>query len=75
MVFDLAQVITAIGGVIGAIGGIYALWTKYNQDAKKNKKTEYEIEKLKVIEDKKRNKKNEVIMQCLVFGGALGCYA
>lgn len=55
MVFDLAQVITAIGGVIGAIGGIYALWTKYNQDAK-NKKTEYEIEKLKE-EDKKRNKK------------------
>ena len=41
--FDLAQVITAIGGVIGALGGIYALWTKYNQDAK-NKKTEYELE-------------------------------
>ncbi len=55
MEFDLAQVITAIGGVIGALGGIYALWTKYNQDAK-NKKTEYELEKLR-NEDRKRNKK------------------
>lgn len=55
MEFDLAQVITAIGGLIGAIGGIYAYWTKYNQEAK-NKKTEYEIEKLRE-EDKKKNKK------------------
>ena len=65
MEFDLAQVITAIGGVIGAFGGIYALWTKYNQEAK-NKKTEYELEKLR-NEDKKKNKKrNDNSM--LVFG-------
>lgn len=52
---NLAEIITSIGGLIGAFGGIYALWTKYNQEAK-NKKTEYEIEKLKE-EDKKKNKK------------------
>ena len=65
MEFDLAQVITAIGGVIGAFGGIYALWTKYNQEAK-NKKTEYELEKLR-NEDKKRNKKRSD-NSILVFG-------
>lgn len=65
MEFDLAQVITAIGGVIGAFGGIYALWTKYNQDTK-NKKTEYELEKLR-NEDKKRNKKRSD-NSMLVFG-------
>lgn len=65
MEFDLAQVITAIGGLIGAFGGIYALWTKYNQEAK-NKKTEYEIEKLR-NEDKKKNKKRSD-NSMLVFG-------
>lgn len=65
MEFDLAQVITAVGGLIGALGGIYALWTKYNQDAK-NKKTEYELEKLR-NEDKKRNKKRSDNAM-LVFG-------
>ena len=65
MEFDLAQVITAIGGVIGAFGGIYALWTKYNQEAK-NKKTEYELEKLR-NEDKKKNKKRSDNAM-LVFG-------
>ena len=65
MEFDLAQVITAIGGVIGALGGIYALWTKYNQDAK-NKKTEYELEKLR-NEDKRSNKKRSD-NSMLVFG-------
>ena len=65
MGFDLAQVITAIGGLIGAFGGIYALWTKYNQEAK-NKKTEYELEKLR-NEDKKRNKKRSD-NSILVFG-------
>ena len=65
MEFDLAQVITAIGGVIGAFGGIYALWTKYNQEAK-NKKTEYELEKLR-NEDKKKNKKRSD-NSMLVFG-------
>lgn len=65
MEFDLAQVITAIGGVIGAFGGIYALWTKYNQEAK-NKKTDYELEKLR-NEDKKRNKKRSD-NSMLIFG-------
>lgn len=65
MEFDLAQVITAIGGVIGALGGIYALWIKYNQD-EKNKKTEYELEKIR-NEDKKRNKKRSD-NSMLVFG-------
>lgn len=65
MEFDLAQVITAIGGMIGAFGGIYAIWTKYNQEAK-NKKTEYEIEKLR-NEDKKKNKKRSD-NSMLVFG-------
>ena len=56
MEFDLVhQIITAIGGLLGAFGGVYALWTKYNQEAK-NKKTEYEIEKLR-NEDKRKNKK------------------
>lgn len=57
---DLAQVITAIGGIIGAFGGIYALWTKYNQEAK-NKKTEYEIEKLR-LEDKKKIRREVIIL-------------
>ena len=65
MEFDLAQVITAIGGLIGAFGGIYALWTKYNQEAK-NKKTDYELEKLR-NEDKKKNKKRSD-NSMLVFG-------
>ena len=55
MEINIADIIVAIGGVIGAIGGVYAIWTKYNQDAK-NKKTEYEIEKLR-NEDKIKNKR------------------
>jgi hypothetical protein len=39
-------IITAIGGLIGAIGGIYAIWTKYNQDTK-NKETDYKLEKMR----------------------------
>lgn len=52
---NISEIITAVGGLIGALGGIYALWTKYNQEAK-NKRTEYELEKLR-NEDKKKNKK------------------
>ena len=65
MEIDIAQIITAFGGLIGAIGGVYAIWTKYNQEAK-NKKTEYEIEKLKE-EDKKKNKKRSD-NSMLIFG-------
>lgn len=50
-----AEIITSIGGVIGAIGGVYAIWTKYNQE-RRNKMTDYEIEKLR-NEDKRVNKR------------------
>lgn len=43
---DWAEIITAMGGFIGAIGGIYAIWTKYNQDTK-NKETDYKLEKMR----------------------------
>lgn len=62
---DWAAIITAIGGVIGAFGGIYAIWTKYNQDTK-NKETDYKIAKLK-DEDKARNKRRSDNAM-LVFG-------
>ena len=65
MEINIADIIVAIGGVIGAIGGVYAIWTKYNQDAK-NKKTEYEIEKLR-NEDKIKNKRRSDNAM-LVFG-------
>lgn len=65
MEINVADIIVAIGGVIGAIGGVYAIWTKYNQDAK-NKKTDYEIEKLR-NEDKIRNKRRSDNAM-LVFG-------
>lgn len=52
---DLAAVLTAVGGIIGAIGGIYGIYTKYMQDTK-NKKTDYEIEKLRT-EDRAKNKR------------------
>lgn len=62
---DWAAIITAVGGVIGAIGGIYAIWTKYNQDTK-NKETDYKLEKLKE-EDKAKNKRRSDNAM-LVFG-------
>lgn len=65
MEINIADIIVAIGGVIGAIGGVYAIWTKYNQDAK-NKKTEYEIEKLR-NEDRIKNKRRSDNAM-LVFG-------
>lgn len=52
---DLADIIVALGGVIGAIGGVFGIWTKYNQDTK-NKMTDYKIEKLKE-EDKAMNRR------------------
>lgn len=62
---DWANIITAIGGVIGAIGGIYAIWTKYNQDSK-NKETDYKIEKLKAEDMARHKKRSDNAM--LVFG-------
>lgn len=52
---DWAGIITAVGALIGALGGVYAIWTKYNQDTK-NKRTDYELEKLR-NEDMARNKR------------------
>lgn len=65
MGMNIAEIIVAIGGLIGAIGGVYSIWTKYNQDAK-NKKTEYEIEKLR-NEDKAKNQRR-TDNSTLVFG-------
>lgn len=65
MDINIAEIIVAVGGLVGAIGGIYSIWTKYNQDAK-NKKTEYEIEKLR-NEDKIKNERR-TDNSTLVFG-------
>lgn len=65
MEMDVAEIIVAIGGLVGAIGGVYSIWTKYNQDAK-NKKTDYEIEKLR-NEDKIKNERR-TDNSTLVFG-------
>lgn len=62
---NIAEIIVAIGGLIGAIGGVYSIWTKYNQDAK-NKRTDYEIEKLR-NEDKTKNQRR-TDNSTLVFG-------
>lgn len=62
---ETAEIILAIGSLIGAIGGVYSIWTKYNQEAK-NKKTDYEIEKLR-NEDLERNKRR-TDNSTLVFG-------
>lgn len=60
-----SEIILAIGSLIGAIGGVYSIWTKYNQEAK-NKKTDYEIEKLRK-EDLDKNKRRSD-NSTLVFG-------
>jgi hypothetical protein len=62
---ETAEIILAIGSLIGAIGGVYSIWTKYNQEAK-NKKTEYEIDKLR-NEDMERNRRRSD-NATLVFG-------
>lgn len=40
---DWAGIITAIGALIGAIGGIYSIWAKFHQE-EKNKMTDLKIE-------------------------------
>lgn len=52
---EIDSIILALGSLIGAIGGVYGIWTKYNQDAK-NKRTEYELEKMR-NEDKVVNRR------------------
>lgn len=52
MEIDLASVITAIGGLIGAIGGIYSIWCKFNQE-EKNKLTDFKIEQYRKQEERR----------------------
>lgn len=40
---DWSGIITAIGGLIGAVGGIYSIWCKFHQE-EKNKATDLKIE-------------------------------
>lgn len=40
---DWAGIITAVGGLIGAIGGIYSIWAKFHQE-EKNKLTDWKLE-------------------------------
>lgn len=62
---DIAEIILAVGSLIGAVGGVYSIWTKYNQDTK-NKRTDYEIDKLR-NEDLERNKRR-ADNSTIVFG-------
>lgn len=65
MEINVSEIIVAVGSLIGALGGIYSIWAKYNQDTK-NKKTDYELEKLRK-EDKVKNKRRSD-NSMLVFG-------
>ena len=40
---DWAGIITAVGGLIGAIGGIYSIWAKFHQE-EKNTLTDWKLE-------------------------------
>ena len=40
---DWAGIITAVGALIGAVGGIYSIWAKFHQE-EKNKMTDLKIE-------------------------------
>ena len=58
MEIDLANVITAIGGLIGAVGGVYSIWTKFNQDAK-NKMTDLKIEQFRKEEERRGEQRSK----------------
>lgn len=49
---DWAGIITAIGALIGAIGGIYAIWTKFHQD-EHNKLTDWKLEQYRKHEQER----------------------
>ena len=49
---DWAGIITAIGSLVGAIGGIYAIWTKFHQE-EHDKMTDWKLEQYRK-EEKKR---------------------
>lgn len=65
MEFDLASVITATGGLIGAIGGIYSIWAKFNQDTK-NKMTDLKIEQYRREEERRSYQRSQD--SAIVFG-------
>ena len=65
MEIDLANVITAIGGLIGAVGGVYSIWTKFNQDAK-NKMTDRKIEQFRKEEERRSYQRSND--SAIVFG-------
>ena len=65
MEIDLANVITAIGGLIGAVGGVYSIWTKFNQDAK-NKMTDLKIEQFRKEEERRSYQRSND--SAIVFG-------
>lgn len=65
MEMDLASVITAIGGLIGAIGGIYSIWCKFNQE-EKNKLTDLKIEQYRKQEERRGYQRSN--NSAIVFG-------
>lgn len=65
MEVDLASVITAIGGLIGAVGGVYSYWCKFHQD-EKNKMTELKIEQYKKQEERRSYQRSND--SAVVFG-------
>lgn len=65
MEFDLASVITATGGLIGAIGGIYSIWAKFNQDTK-NKMTDFKLEQYRKEEERRSYQRSND--SAIVFG-------
>ena len=62
---DLASVITAIGGVLGTLGGIYSYWCKYNQDTK-NKMTDFKLEQYRKQEERRSYQRSND--SAIVFG-------
>lgn len=49
---DWAGIITAVGALIGAIGGIYSIWANFHQE-EKNKMTDWKIEQYRKQEKKR----------------------
>jgi hypothetical protein len=55
---DWAGIITAIGALIGAVGGIYSIWAKFHQD-EKNKLTDLKIEQYRAQEHQRSFRRAE----------------
>lgn len=61
----MAEIIVAIGSVLGVFATIFTAWFGYNQYAK-NKKTDYELEKLRKHDEESNKRRSDNAM--LVFG-------